>query len=229
MSDLENLELREFSSVDAKRAGIMLAIFLALGIISWFMLSGIQSLLVPSADGGSAGSWVIRPIRAFHFAASAVMAIPLLLLIDSWLQRRWAQEDLALGSRYRPYHGQHRLRSRVVTKGIALLLIYVTGLVLYLSSWSVVAADGIETQLPWGKNRYTFQEIVALEVIPENYRSDSITQNGPWYSIKFKNGGHLTVSYDNEGSTKSNMAEMANFIAERSGRSWKQRTDARPR
>jgi hypothetical protein len=114
-------------------------------------------------------------------------------------------------------------------KGLLLLAVYATGLVFYLFSWTIVGPAGIEQRLPWTMLHHEYEDIVSLEMIPDGQRSESIRQNGPWYSIKFKSGRSITLSPDNEGITREELIAMSAYIADRAGRTWLRRSDARRR
>jgi hypothetical protein len=120
-------------------------------------------------------------------------------------------------------------RGLLVFKGLLLGVVYAAALVFYLFSWTVLGPDGIEERLPWTTFNHSFQDVGSLEMIPDGERSDSIKQNGPWYSINFKSGRSITLSDDIEGSTRTELSAMAAFIADRSGLAWARRSDARPR
>jgi hypothetical protein len=193
----------------------------------WFALPAIQSLIIPNALGGRIGPWVVRPILAFHFGAMAVMAAVALPLIGRPIEKLWAREDAALGTRYDPFHGRRVKRGLFFVKAFLLLVIYASALVFYLLSWTKIGPDGIEEHLPWTTLTLSFQDIVSLETIPEGERSESITQNGPWYSIRFKSGRSISLSDDNEGTTPDELRAMTTYIADRSGLRWTRRSDAR--
>jgi len=230
MSDAETPTIpRRFSGIDAKRAFINGALLAVVALCYWFILPVIQSLIIPNAPGGRNGPWVVRPILAFHFGAMAVMAAVTLSLISRPLQRVWAREDSALGTRYDPFHGQTVNRGLFAVKVFLLLAIYASALVFYLFSWTKIGPDGIEERLPWTTRNYSFQDIVSLETIPDGERSESITQNGPWYSIEFKSGRSITLSDDNEGSMLDELRAMTAYIADHSGQRWVRRSDARAR
>jgi hypothetical protein len=199
------------------------------GVGYWFILPAIQALIIPNAPGGNSGPWVVRPILAFHFGAVAVMAAVTLPLLARPLQQLWKHEDAALGTRYAPFHGRPVKRGLLLIKGFLLLAIYASGMVFYLFSWTIIGPDGIEQRLPWTTLNHSFQDVVTLEKIPEGERSDSIKQNGPWYSIKLKSGRSITLSDNNEGITSDELRALAAYIADRSGRTWARRSDARAR
>jgi hypothetical protein len=157
------------------------------------------------------------------------MAAVTLPLITRPLRRRWAREDAALGTRYDPFHHQPGKRVRIVIVGVLLMAIYASALFFYLFSWEVIGPDGIQQRLPWTTLIHSFQDIVSLETVPDGERSESITRDGPWYSIKFKNGRSIDLSDDNEGCTRDELSAMTAFIADRSGLAWARRQDSRPR
>ena len=99
----------------------------------------------------------------------------------------------------------------------------------YLLSWETVGPDGIEQHLPWTTLHHSFQDVSALETIPNSERSDALKQNGPWYSVKLRSGRSITWSLDNEGMTHDELTAMATFVARRSGLAWARRSDARAR
>jgi len=220
---------RSFSRTDGKRAIISVAILLVVGTCYWFMLPLIQSTIVPDAPGGASGPWVLRPILAFHFGAAAVMASLTVPLIAGPLKRRWQHEDAATGSRYDPLAGRPVARGLFVFKGMLLLIVYAGALMFYLLSWQTVGPDGIEQHLPWSTLHHSFDDIASLETIPDGERSDSLKQNGPWYSIRLRSGRSITWSLENEGTTQDELAAMAAFVARRSGLAWARRSDTRAR
>jgi hypothetical protein len=220
---------RNFSRADGKRAIIGIAIFVAVGVCYWFMLPGIQSKIIPDAAGGTNGPWVLRPIFAFHFGAVAVMATVTLPFIAGPLKRKWKHEDAALGSRYDPFAGRPFKRVLFVLQGIILIIVYAAALMFYLMSWETIGPDGIEQHLPWTTLHHSFQDIESLETIPDGERSDSLKQNGPWYSVNLQGGRNITWSLDNEGITQDELTAMTTFVANRSGLAWARRSDTRAR
>lgn len=229
MSDAVSPKIRRgFSRSDARRAftGIAMLAIVAAGY--WFILPAVQSLIIPAAPGGGMGPWVVRPILALHFGAAAVMAVLTLPFIMRPLQKVWAREDAASGSRYDPFHARRAERAALFVKGFLLLAVYAIALVFYLFSWTRIGPDGIEQRLPWTTQNHPFQDIVSLETIPDGERSDSLTQNGPWYSIRFGSGRPVTFSRDNEGISRDELRAMTDYIAGRSGLIWVRRKDARP-
>ena len=220
---------RSFSRLDAKRAGIGIAIFVVVGACYWFILPAIQSQIIPDAPGGTNGPWVLRPILAFHLGAMAVMATVTLPLIAGPLRRRWKHEDAALGSRYDPFAGQPVKHPMFVLKTFLLLIVYASALIFYLLSWETIGPDGIVQHLPWTTLHHSFQDIASLETIPDGERSESLKQNGPWYSIKLRSGRSIEWSLENEGITQDELTAIATFVARRSGLAWAGRSDARAR
>ena len=220
---------RDFSRVDGVRAFIFLSCLVGVGVCYWFLLPAIQSLLLPQNPGGLKGPWVIRPILAFHAGAMAVMTCVTLPFILQPLKKKFEREDAALGTQYNPFRGSPIGYALIFLKGGLLLLIYAAALMFYLFSWTVIGSDGIEQRLPWAERNYSFQDIEALEKIPDGERSDSLAKNGPWYSIEFRDGSHMTLSLDNEGITSDELNTIAQFLADRSGLRWKKRSDARVR
>lgn len=221
--------LRSFSRADVKRAGIRLAIFGVVCVCYWFILPGIQSQIIPDAPGGTNGPWVLRPIFAFRFGAMAVMASVTLPIIVGLLERRWKHGDAASGSGYDPFAGRPVERALFVFKGVLLLIIYAAALMFYLLSWETIGPDGMERHLPWTTLHHSFQDIASLETIPDGERSDSLKQNGPWYSINLRSGRSMTWSLDNEGITQDELTAITTFVARRSGLAWVRRSDTRAR
>lgn len=230
MSDAKTpVRSRGFTRVDATRAFISVVILAIVSVCYWFTLPALQSLIVPSVPGGRNGPWVLRPILAFHFGAVVVMASVTVPLITWPLWKVWAREDATLGTRYDPFQGRPVKRALLVVKSLLLLAIYAAALLFYLLSWEVIGPQGIEQRLPWTTLNHSFQDISSLETIPNGERSESIRQDGPWYSVKFKGGRSFTLSEDNEGTTHEELTAMTAFIAERSGLVWARRSDARSR
>jgi hypothetical protein len=220
---------RNFSRVDARRAFSFLGTLVFVGAGYWFILPALQSQIIPNAPGGAAGPWVVRPILAFHAGAAAVLACLTVPLILGPVQKQWKREDAALSTRYDPFRGQPAARAAIMIKGGLLFLIYGCAFAFYLFSWTIIGPDGVEERLPWGKRKHAFQDINSLEAIPDGQRSDSIAQNGPWYSLTFQRGGSITLSHDNEGTTPAELTAMTSHIAKRSGLVWRRRADVRPR
>jgi hypothetical protein len=220
---------RGFTKVDAKRAFISVAILAIVSVCYWFALPAVQSLIIPSAPSGRYGPWVLRPILAFHFGAVVVMAAVTLPLITWPLWRVWAREDAASGTRYDPFQGRRIKHALLIVKSLLLLVLYAAALLFYLFSWEFIGPDGIEERLPWTTLNHSYQDISSLETIPAGQRSESISKDGPWYSVKFKGGRSITLSDDNEGITFEELTAMTAFIADRSGLVWERRRDARPR
>lgn len=220
--------LRGFSRTDASRAFIIVPMLGAVGAGYWFLLPVIQSLIIPSAPGGREGPWVVRPILAAHFGATAVLAAVTLPLITGPLRALWKREDAALGTQFDPYRDQPVKHGAMVVKGL-LLAIYASGLVFYLFSWTKIGPDGIEQHLPWATLHHAFEDIESLEMIPEGGRSNSMKQDGPWYSVTFPSGRFLTLSTDNEGTSRDELRAMAAFIAKRSRLDWARKREAHGR
>lgn len=223
----EVLETRSFSDVDAKRAAISLVIMAVVMAGYWFMLPALQSLIIPGGLSGPDGPWVIRPITAVRFCAAAAMGAVTFPLVMWPLQQAWNREDAALGSRYGGIGGP--LKGLLLVKASLLLVVYFSALLFYLFSWTIIGPEGIEQRLPWTTRQHSYQDIVSLETIPEGQRSDSITQNGPWYSVRLKDGYSLSLCEDNEACTTEVLNAIATYIGERSGLKWERRSDARVR
>ena len=221
--------LRGFTSVDATRAFISIVILAIVSVGYWFTLPALQSLLIPSATGGRSGPWVLRPTLASHYCAVVALAAATFPLITRPLWRVWSREDAASGTRYDPFQGRPVKRVFLVVKALLLGVVYAAGLLFYLLSWEVIGPDGIEQRLPWTTLNHSFQDISSLETIPAGERSESISRNGPWYSISFKSGRSITLSDDNEGTTVEELNAMTAFLADRSGRVWVRRSDSRRR
>jgi hypothetical protein len=192
------------------------------------MLPAVQALIIPTAPGGKNGPWVVRPTLATHFGAVAIMAAVTFPLITRPLQRLWKREDAALGTRYDPLRGRPVKRVLLFVAAFLLLAVYASALAFYLFSWTTIGPAGIEDHLPWKTVNHSFQDIVSLETIPDGERSESISQNGPWYSIKFKSGRSIRLSDDIEGCTRDELSAMTTYIAEQSGLEWEQRKDSVP-
>ncbi len=230
MSDAENsVGSRGFTTVDASRAFISLLILAIVSVCIWFALPALQSLILPSVPGGRHGPWVVRPILAFHYGAVVVMTAATFPLITRPLWKVWTREDAELGTRYDPFQGRPLKRTRLMVKALMRLVLYAAALLFYLFSWDIIGPDGIVEHLPWATLNHSYQDISSLETIPNGQRSESISQDGPWYSVKFKGGRSLTLSDDNEGTTLEELSAMTAFIAERSGLVWTRRSDARRR
>jgi hypothetical protein len=220
---------RDVGRTDGKRAIISVGALVVVFTVYWFLLPAIQSQIIPDAPGGAGGPWVFRPILAFHFGAVAVMACLTAPLITGPLRRRWTNEDAALGSRYDPFRRRPAQRALFLLRGGALLLIYAVSLMFYLLSWTRIGPEGIEQRLPWTRLRHDFGDVASLTTIPEGERSDSLKQNGPWYSIELRSGRTIILSLDNESTTPDELEAMATLVADRSGLSWGSRSDTRVR
>ncbi len=221
--------LRGFALADAKRGLVSFAALVLLSGCYWFLLSGLQSWMIPAGAGGETGPWVVRPILAFHFCAAALMAAVTAPFLLGALRKRWNREDAAQGSRFDPFAGRPVRRALFLIRGGLLVIVYLAALLFYLRSWVVIGPAGIEQHLPWATLHHSFQDIATLETIPEGQRSDSLRQDGPWYSISLQSGRAMTWSLDNEGITREELAAIARFVAERSGRAWERWSDARAR
>ncbi len=138
------------------------------------------------------------------------------------------RHDAARGTRYDPFHGRPAARILLLVKGSLLLIVYASGLVFYLFSWDVIGPDGIVQRLPWATLKHSFEDVRALETIPDGERSDSISKDGPWYSIKLKSGRSIDLSEDNEGMTRDELQAMIKFISDHTRLTWVRRKDARP-
>jgi hypothetical protein len=208
---------------------LTLVLFAGLGAGYWLLLPGVQSLIIPGAPGGANGPWVIRPHVAFHFGAVAVLtalSLPVLLIP---LLRRWNRTDAAAGTRFDPFRDRPVKMAALLVGGTLLLVIYGVSLAFYLFSWTMVGPGGIEPRRPWGRRHYTYAQIESLETIPEGMRSEALRQNGPWYSLKFRDGFHTEWSLDNEDMTPEDLTAVTTFVAARSGLPWARRRDAHDR
>jgi len=224
-----SITTRAFNRTDLKRTLILSVIFWPLVAGCWFVLPLLQSKVIPSAPGGTIGPWVLQPILAMRFGATAVLGCLTFMLLARPLFAKWKREDAALGSRYDPHAGQPIKRGAMWLKITLLFIVYASGLVFYLLSWHTVGPHGIEIRLPWTTRHYSFEEIATLETIPDGERSDLIRENGPWYSVTFQSGRSLSWSLDNEGITRVELEAIADFVSRRSGLSWERRSDARVR
>ncbi len=229
MSDEKTpLMSRGITGRDALRGVISIAILAILCVCYWFALPAVQSPIIPRAPGGKDGPWVVRPILAVHFVAVAVLAAVTLPLITWPLWRIWKREDVALGTQFQPFQGQTGTYALLVVKASLLLAVYAVGLLFYLFSWTFIGPSGIEECLPWTTLHFSFQDISSLETIPSGERDESISKDGPRYTVKFKGGRSIEMSEENEGTTLDELTAMATFIAERSGRSWVRWSDGVP-
>jgi hypothetical protein len=191
-------------------------------MIYWFVLPAIQSRMIPNSNGAEDGPWVIRTIFAIRACAVAVLTCVTTPVILSPLRKAWAREDIELGTLYDPFRDRPIKRTLFFLQGALLLSIYASALVFYLFSWTTIHSDGIDQRLPWTTLHHSFQDIETLETIPEGKRSDSLVQNGPWYSIMFRSGRYVTFSLDNEGLDTNQLREITAFIAKQSGISWEE-------
>jgi hypothetical protein len=219
------LPSRSFGKTDTGRAFRMFGLVAVVGVCCWFMLPALQWLVRPRAPGGANGPWVVRPITAIHFGAMAVMTSVTVPILAGPLRRRWEREDAALGTRHDPFGGWSGLRAAFYLKGFLLLLIYGAALAFYLFSWTVIGPDDITQRLPWTTLHHSFADIVSLETIPDGQRSDALSQNGPWFSINLRDGRSITLSDDNEGMTREDLAAVTAFLVKRAGRAWVTRSD----
>ena len=219
---------RAFSSLDAKRAFIGVAILITAGVCYWVLLPVIQSLIIPNSPGGKSGPWVVRPILAFHYGAVVVMSAVTLSIAMRPLQRVWKRQDAILGTRYDPLHGRSVRHVFLLVKSFLLLALYASALVFFLFSWVSIGPDGIIQRLPWTELNHSFEDIVSLETIPDGQRSESNKQNGPWYSIKFKSGHSIHLSDANEGMTRADLQAMTTYISDHTGIAWAKSDDAHP-
>jgi hypothetical protein len=193
---------------------------------SWFALPIVQSLLVPTAPGGERGPWVLRPAFAFRFGACAVLTAITTPLVMLPLRKNWRAADAAAGTLYDPFHGRPGRKLGVWVGGTLLLLLYGTSLAFYLLSWTTVGSAGIGQRLPWGTFSYPYEQIAALETVPDGMRSESLSQDGPWFAVTMRDGRRLTFGVDNEGISTGELLALATHVALRSGRLWTARPDA---
>lgn len=215
--------------MDAYRCIVILAVVGAVSACYWFVLPLFQSLFIAEALGSSDGSWVVRPTTACRYGAMATMAIVTCPFLLRPFQRAWAREDAESETRFDFFHDRPQKRRLLIVKGFLGFAVYASGLVFYLSSWTTIDVEGIQERMPWGRLNHSFQEIASLETVPDGERSESLVQNGPWYSINLKSGRRIWMSLDNEGSDRETLQSLADFIARRSGLTWVRRRDSRPR
>lgn len=224
---LENtpLQRRDFSSVDAKRSATNLVVLAVVATSYWFVLPGVQRLILPRATGGVSGPWVIRPINAFHWGAMVVLSAVTMQLICGPLRRRYRKEDAALGTRYDPYHGRH---AALYIKAGLLLVLYAAALAFYLFSWTGIGPGGIDEHFPWTIRHHPFPEIAALETNSTRARSWA-SPGGPEHSIRLQSGRTIEFSLDNEGVTTDDLDVLTKFISSQTGLAWQERSDPRGR
>ncbi len=204
-----------------------LVIAVVVFVASYFSLPAIQSLMLPKLAASSSGPWLVRPIIAFHFGACAVSTVAAMPVFMAPLRRRWRAADVADGTRYDPFHGRPVAKASMYVKGTLLLLVYASAMAFYLFSWQIVDAHGITQRLPWGTTTYGFGRVAALECIPEGFRSDSLKQEGPHYSLALENGRTFTFDLDNEGMTEARLETITSYIRDQVGGRWEVRPDAR--
>ena len=219
---------RKLGRTDAKRGAVSVAILALVFVVWYFLLPLIQGAIVPSLPGGTTGPWVIRPILAFRFGASAIASVASVAFLTQRLRNRWKAEDAAIGTHYEPYSG-FAGKAAYTIKGVLLMIIYAGSMLFYLLSWDIVGPAGIELHHPWGQRKYSFNEVESIETIANGMRSDKLAQNGPWYSVKFSDGYHFTFSKDNERCSEAELSDMATFIAAQSHRMLTPRDDSRTR
>ena len=229
MSRAGTASSRNFSTLDVKSAFFVFVLLLIVGIGYWFVLPHIQSCFIPSFRNGRDGPWLIRPIFAFRAGAMAVMTCLTVPIILTPIRKVWAREDIALGSQYTAFRGRPVKRAVFYVQGFLLLLVYAFAFAFYSFSWTTIDANGIDQRLPWATLHHEFKEIEKLKTIPDGQRSDSLAQNGPWYSINLRSGRVITLSLDNEGINRTELQSIAAFVAEKSGLAWKSRGDSRLR
>jgi hypothetical protein len=196
-------------------------------VVCYFLLALIQSAFLPKAPNGTEGAWVIRPDRALHFCACAVVSAVTTPFLMAPLRKRWIEEDLVHGSRHDPFHGSRIRWIAVAIQSGALLLIYSAAFVFYLNSWTMVSRAGIDLKLPWGRKHYDFAQIRLLQMVPPAMRSETAAKNGPWYNVEFNDGRAEDFSADNEGLTASEQLAVAEFIAKQCNMAWQIYPDAR--
>jgi hypothetical protein len=218
---------RDFSGANAMRVVVFVATSAIVFVGYWLMLPRIQSLIIPSISGGDKGPWLVRPDLGFHFGAAAAMAGVTVPVLTWPLDQIWKREDGTLGTRYDPLQKIPAARGILLVKAFFLLAVYVTGLVFYLFSWTLIGPGGIEQRLPWTTRKHSYQDIVWLETIPDGERSNSIAQDGPWYLVRLKDGQSITLSHENEGVTAEELRAMTTYIADRSGIRWARKNDSR--
>jgi hypothetical protein len=218
---------RKFSRADFGRSAIALPL-LAIAFAAWFfVLPCIQATILPSAPGGMAGPWVLRPIIAARFCATAFLAAITMPLFMVPLSKRWRAKDAELGSRYDPFRNRPFGKARIFLAGGALALIYAAALLAYVSCWDDIGPAGIVDRLPWVTKKHGFDQIASLETIPAGMHSDGVARDGPWYRINFTDGGNFTFGHENEGCSDDDISAIAKFIAERSKQAWQVRPDVK--
>jgi hypothetical protein len=194
------------------RSGIIIAIFAAVGVVYWFVLPVVQTLLLPDAPGGTSGPWIVRPEKTTHiFTVMALGAVTTPLLV--WpLSRVWKRQDIALGSKYVSFQRRTAWFYAVMIQGLLLAVVYASAILFYLFSWTVISPDGIEQHLPWTTRKYPFQSVSSLRISRRN--------NDLVYEIYTQDGNYLPFSKSNEGTTSDELAAMTAFIAARTGQQW---------
>ena len=214
--------------MDAGRSVVVLAL-LAVVFSAWFfLLPWIQAAVLPTATGGPQGPWVLRPIIAVRFCASAFLSALSLPFLMKRFGRRWNAADAAVGTRYDPFRGRPGGLAMMLLAGSALALIYGVALLFYVCSWTVVGPAGIEERLPWGRRSHSFDQIASLEMIPGGMHSDEVARDGPWHRIVFVDDRNFTFGNGNEGCSEAEISAIATFIAKQSRQTWRVRPDAKP-
>jgi hypothetical protein len=65
-----------------------------------------------------------------------------------------------------------------------------------------------------------FSQISLLQTTPSGMRCDDLKQDGPWYNVEFNDGRGFSFDSDAEGSSESELAVIAAFIAKQTHLPW---------
>ena len=223
------LKPRRLGNADYKRGLIVLAVLAIIAPLYWLGLPSLQAKFLPEAPGGESGPWLVRPITAVRYGAMAIMAAATMPFIIRPLRKVWDQEDKEMGSKYKPLHKRPWEFAAVAIKATALFVVYGAALVFYLFSWTLIEPDGIKQRLPWTTLNHSYDAIASLKTIPDGERSESLIQNGPWYSVRLTSGRTIPLSPANEGTTPEELQAMTQFIAKQSGQDWEKWEDSQRR
>ncbi|MDX1933564.1 MAG: hypothetical protein SFU56_13230 [Capsulimonadales bacterium] len=223
---VERLEA-EYRPWERKAIGLYVAAAVPCGLLIFFVLRGLSSLISAGLDG----VYLFQPgdpVRSLYalFLGLALPAFPLERLLERWMGpekfREYQLYDaIRAANLYRRQSAG--LDMRKVGKGlmISLLIVVAITLPLTLDSYTVVSEQGIALNryASLGVTRYPWKEVTAVTNVVSFRAPNGRPVRNPSFKVTFANGDVWDMFRSVAAPPKERQAEVAAFIARKSGRS----------